>query len=226
MHEDRVDKPEPAQLLEWSSWEKRKGAHFRLPGANVPILFDDPERSELSKKRREVVRRSLVAADAALYRAGFADPASGWRRHLDEASAVDFVLLSELFKNQEAFNTSTYLAQGEGEKWALGPLWDVDLSMGNFHYGPASRLPGPMLAERDWALRLYADPAFVAAVADRWQELRAAGLRQTLLGDVAMIAKTTRRHRCRGSQLPSLAGAGQGDLAESARCGQPEDVRQ
>jgi len=104
-------------------------------------------------------------------------------------SAVDFVLLNELFKNQEAFNTSTYLAQGEGEKWSLGPLWDVDLSMGNFSYGPASVLPGPMLAKRDWALRLYADPAFVAAVAARWQELRAAGLREALLADVAMIAK-------------------------------------
>jgi len=188
LHEDRVDKPEPAQLLEWSAWSKRKGMDFRLPGADVPILFDDPERSELGKARRKAVRRSLVAADTALYGATFADPVSGWRRHLDEASAVDFVLLNELFKNQDGFNTSTYLARGKGEKWTLGPIWDVDLAMGNFAYGPASVVQGSMLAERGWAERLYADPAFVAAVAARWRELRDAGLREALLADVAKNA--------------------------------------
>lgn len=185
--EDRIDLPEPAQLVEWTSWAQsvRKGVDFRLPGADVPILFDDPERADLSRKRRASVRRSLVAADRALYGPAFADPAVGWRRHLDEASAIDFVLLNELFKNHEGFLSSTYLAKGAGGPWSLGPIWDFDVSMGNYKYAPAGVVDGPMLAARNWAERLYADPAFVAAVAARWRSLRAVGLRETLLADVA-----------------------------------------
>ena len=74
------------------------------------------------------------------------------------------MLLNELFKNQDAFRASTYLARGAGGRWALGPVWDFDISMGNSDYGPSSVLEGSMLEERVWAQQLYRDPAFVRAV--------------------------------------------------------------
>ena len=114
LHGDRVDLPEPAQLLEWTSWNqsKTKGRDVRLPASVVPVVFEDPDRDEMRRERREKVRRSISAADRALYSPAFTDPAAGWRRHIDEPSAVDFALTSELFKNQDAFYASTYLAWG------------------------------------------------------------------------------------------------------------------
>jgi hypothetical protein len=191
LHDDRVDLPEPAHLMEWTfSYQARtKGRYFRLPVSEYFLLFEDPERKDLGRQRRARVRGSLGAAERALYGDGFRDPATGWRRHIDERAAVDFVLLNELFKNQDAFHASTYLARGAGGRWELGPVWDFDISMGNADYGPSATLEGSMLEERAWASRLYRDPAFVAAVAARWEELRAGGLRRALLRDVAQHAR-------------------------------------
>jgi len=179
----RVELEQPATLLEWTFdfQARRKGAFFRLPVTRRPILFADPERGELSRGRRRAVQRSLAAAERSLYGRRFRDPARGWRAHIDEPAAIDFVLLNELFKNEDAFHASTYLARGGGGRWQLGPVWDFDISMGNSDYGPSRLLTGSMLARRDWAERLYRDRAFIAALAARWRELRAGGLRRDLL---------------------------------------------
>ncbi|WP_257955293.1 CotH kinase family protein [Nocardioides sp. B-3] len=117
---------------------------------------------------------------------------SGWRPHLDESAAVDYVLVNELFKNRDAFYSSTYLTGSAGSPRVLGPVWDFDISSGNDFRGAARFPRGSMLADRPWVERLYADPAFVSAPAARWQELRAGGLREELLGSVAGNARTLR----------------------------------
>jgi hypothetical protein len=190
LHDRRIDLPEPAQLLEWTfGWQARqKGRSFRLPVSGYHLLFEDPERSDLSRKRRAAVRASVAAAERSIHANDFRDPTRGWRAHIDEAATVDYLLLNELFKNQDAFHASTYLARGAGGKWQLGPVWDFDISMGNSDYGPSSVLEGSMLDRRSWAGRLYRDPALVDAIARRWRALRAAGLRRAVLGSVGRHA--------------------------------------
>jgi hypothetical protein len=134
------------------------------------------------------VRRSFAAAERALHGDAFRDPRTGWRAHIDEAAAVDYVLVNELFKNQDAFSASTFLARGAGGRWQFGPVWDFDISMGNSDYGPSATLEGSMLEDRQWASRLLSDPAFVDAVVARWEGLRARGLRDDLLGSVGAHA--------------------------------------
>jgi CotH kinase protein len=187
---DRIDLPEPAQLLEWTfAFQARtKGHSFALPVSGYRILFEDPERPDLARTRRAQVRRSIGAAERSLYARDFRHPVNGWRSHIDAAAAVDFILINELFKNQDAFHASTYLAQGANGLWQLGPVWDFDISMGNSDYGPSSRLTGSMLRERAWARRFYRDPEFVRAAAARWRDLRADGLRRDLLRSVARHA--------------------------------------
>ena len=92
---DRIDLAEPAQLLEWTFryQARQKGRYFRLPVSGYHNLFEDPERKDLPRKRRALVRRSIGAAERAVYR-------GGWRRHLDAGAAVDYVLVNELFKNR------------------------------------------------------------------------------------------------------------------------------
>jgi hypothetical protein len=185
LQKDRIDLPEPAQLLEWTFpfQARKKGHSFGLPIWRYRVLFEDPERSDLSRKRRAQVRRSIAATERAIYRL------DGWRRHLDEASAVDFILVNELFKNQDAFHASTFLARGAGGLWQLGPVWDFDISAGNSDYGASATLKGSMLDRRPWARRLYADAAFVRAMTRRWRELRAGGLRQDLLSSAGRYAR-------------------------------------
>jgi CotH kinase protein len=113
-----------------------------------------------------------------------------------KAAAVDFAIVNELFKNQDAFHASTYMALAE--KLVLGPVWDFDISSGNSNYGASRRLEGWMLDRRDWAERLYRDRSFRQAMAARWRELMARGLRARLRATVdeqvrAAIGRNFRR---------------------------------
>jgi hypothetical protein len=116
---------------------------------------------------------------------------AGWRRYLDEASAVAYVLHAELFKNQDAFYSSTYFEPEDG-KLQLGPVWDFDLSAGNT-IAPAMSAPdGWLLPGRPVVARLLADPAFQAALRARWRELRANGLLEHLLASADRHARKLR----------------------------------
>ncbi|HYI19169.1 MAG TPA: CotH kinase family protein [Solirubrobacteraceae bacterium] len=196
LHDDRIDVEEPGQLVEWTfGWQVRQKRErsFRLPVSGYHILFEDPERDDLGPERIRAVRAELSAAERALYGDGFRRPATGWRAHLDEGAAVDFLLVNELFKNQDAFRASTYLHRPEDGRWTLGPVWDFDISMGNSDYGESARLRGPMLAKRSWGGRFYEDPALVAAMRARWRELREGGLKGWLLRTVDQTAGRLRR---------------------------------
>jgi hypothetical protein len=82
------------------------------------------------------------AAERALYGPG------SWRAHIDEAAAVDYVLLQELFKNQDAYLGSTYVAVVEG-KLVFGPLWDFGIAGGNAGRG-VSLTRWPVLRQPLW----------------------------------------------------------------------------
>jgi hypothetical protein len=141
-------------------------------------VWEDPERGDLSRSEAQDLAGSVRAAERALYGRG------SWRKRIDEASAVDFALVNELFKNEDGFHASTYLAL-RGGKLHFGPVWDFDIALGNSNYGPSRRLRGWMLRERDWAERLYRDRRFTARMEARWRELRSRGLRRFVLGVVS-----------------------------------------
>ena len=155
-----------------------KAPSFRTPVRNRPIVWEDPERGDLSRARAQALARRVRAAERALYGGG------GWRERIDVASAVDFALVNELFKNEDGFHASTYMAL-RGGKLHLGPVWDYDISMGNSDYGESRKLRGWMLIGRDWAERLYRDERFTDRMATRWRALRRAGLRRDVLAIVA-----------------------------------------
>jgi hypothetical protein len=142
--------------------------------------------------REAEVRRSWITAHVAsfehvLYGRDFRAAEDGWRRYLDAAAAVDYVLLQELFKNQDAFLSSTFAHKPSGEKLVLGPLWDFDVALGNSNYGRSATVSGWLLtprAARAWASRLYDDPRFLDALERRWREVRQQGLVEGLLRQV------------------------------------------
>jgi hypothetical protein len=156
-----------------------KDPSFRTPVKRRPIVWADPERPDLSRREAGAIARRVRGAERALYGRG------SWRRFIEEASAIDFALVNELFKNEDGFHASTFMSLHDDGRLRLGPVWDFDIAMGNSTYGPSRRLGGWMLARRDWAERLYRDRAFARGMARRWRELRAAGLRRQVMRTVA-----------------------------------------
>ena len=111
------------------------------------------EPDEAGERESRRARAAVAALEASL-------GGPGWRAHLDERSAVDYVLLTELLKNQDAFHRSTFVHQRASGRLALGPVWDFDLSAGNVTYPPAAPPEGWLLGDRAWAGALLADPGF------------------------------------------------------------------
>ena len=162
----------------------RGGGHFRGPVSGLPYEFKDPDRGDIQGDQRRFITSYVAAAERALQ-------AGTWREHVDEAAAVDHLLLQELFKNRDAFTRSTHLVKGSDTKLLFGPLWDMDRSMGDPHLGADAGPTGFVSPGRPWAGALLADAAFRQRVVARWRELRAAGLLESLMADVAAAERST-----------------------------------
>jgi hypothetical protein len=181
-------------------------AHFpSLTGQR--LIHADPEPEEAGPGPTRRIRHHLRAFEAALHGPAFADPAAGWRAHLDEASAVDHVLLHELLKNQDAFHASLFVHKPARGRLRLGPAWDFDIAMGNSDFGESARVAGWMTAGRPWAGRLLQDPGFARALAARWRGLRAAGLREHALALVDANAGRLRGAQARNFERWPILGA-------------------
>lgn len=134
---------------------------FLTPVRRRPIVWEDPERGDLSKRRAIALARPVRSAERALYGRG------RWKRRIDAVSAADFALINELFKNQDAFHASTYFSLHADGRLRMGPVWDFDISMGNSTYGPSRLRRGWMLEYRDWAERMYNDRSFIRRMGAR-----------------------------------------------------------
>ena len=157
--------------------------HFRGPVSALPYEFKDPDRGDLEDGQRRYITGFVGDAERALQ-------AGAWRDHVDEATAVDHLLLQELFKNRDAFVRSTFLVKGSDTKLQFGPLWDMDRSMGDPHTGDHAAPHGFVSPGRPWVGGLLGDAAFRERVAARWRELRAQGLLENLLNDLAAAERS------------------------------------
>ena len=149
---------------------------FTTPVQNQPVVYKDPNRDDLSRRRATWIRDYVSRFERRLYGDQFSDRQRGYRRYLDMGAAVDFVLLNELFRNGDTFRVSTHMHKGVGGKLVLGPLWDFDHAIGNSNYPEYNPTTGWQYSAFLWAGRLYADPAFRGKMATRWRELRDQGL--------------------------------------------------
>jgi len=159
---------------------RSKGTHFTTPVKRRPIVYDEPELEDLSGREGRYIRGAVRRAERALY----SPRRAAWRAHLDPDAAVDHVLLQELFRNVDAFHASTYLVKGAGSKLALGPIWDLDLSMGNSTFTTSRYVRGWWTRDRDWAEQMWRESAFRRDLSRRWRELRAQVLRAAVLTSV------------------------------------------
>jgi hypothetical protein len=139
----------------------------------------DPERTQLKRAEAAWIASYVAAAErSAAARDG------SWRATVDEAAAVDYLLLQELFKNFDAFHRSTFLAKGADRPLVFGPVWDFDRSMGLDLTGGVADAHGWITPGRPWAGDLLADGAFTDRLVARWRELREGDVLGHVLRDV------------------------------------------
>lgn len=98
---------------------------FFLRG-DAGYVFDTPEVSELSLGERKELTDFMKKVDDAVYRSNEQELKS----LIDVDSFVSAYIIHELLKDCDMVTGSTYFYRKDGILYA-GPIWDMDLSMGN-----------------------------------------------------------------------------------------------
>ncbi|WP_437486806.1 CotH kinase family protein [Sorangium sp. So ce1014] len=137
-------------------------------------------------------------------------PIGDYSAYIDVPSFIDYLIISELTFNVDAYVRSCYYHKDRDQKLKAGPLWDYNFALG----GVGAQSPTPesngetgwrFSGQRNvnnWYQKLTADPAFMAQVRTRYTALR-----QTLLSEAAID------QRMNGLSAP-LAQAAARDLAK------------
>jgi hypothetical protein len=189
-----------------------------------------PEWDEINVPGRMVQRSYLEGYVRefldAIGTSNFTSPRTGqpYRELIDVPSFIDHNLINALFKNVDALRISAYFYKPQGERLFAGPVWDFDRSSGTPFDDPTYGAPRAMEA-REWAredgthplmwgfwARLFADPAFKTAHAQRWDQLAAGPMSvpaiHRLIDDLAVqLRESQARHFARWPEMPATGGS-------------------
>lgn len=115
------------------------------------------------------IQNYLNETETALFGPNFTDTAVGYRQYLDVPSFVDWYLINEITKNNDAiFYASCYMNMAPGGKLKMGPIWDFDLALGNVSYNNNFDPTGLWVSRSSWMARLFQDTFFVHQVQQRF----------------------------------------------------------
>ena len=134
----------------------------------VPLKLKDP--NEVNPDAQKKIKSIIQNAENALYSDDFTDQQNGWRKYFDENSVIDWYIVNELTKNNDAiFHASVFLYYNPTtEKIYLGPNWDFDISCGNINYNDNDNPNGWWVRNSTWIYRMFKDPLFVENLNKRW----------------------------------------------------------
>lgn len=149
--------------------------------ARQTIQYDyhDPKEKDLTSEQQLYIRNYITSFEHLMKEGDYADPVVGYRAYIDVPSFVDFILLSELSKNSDAYRRSSYFYKdrdSRGGKLVAGPVWDFNFSLANANsYGTATtgwNVDRALSFVPFWWPLLFYEPAFAQQLSDRWRMLR------------------------------------------------------
>ena len=150
--------------------ERKDASYWFTTTKKVNFTFKDPD--EVSEDVQEHVKNIVQTAENILYSDIFADEEDGWRKYIDEKSVIDWYVINELSKNNDAqFYSSVYIFyKPTNNKIYLGPNWDFDISFGNVNHNKNDNPSGWWIKNSRWISRMFDDPLFIVNVKNRWNE--------------------------------------------------------
>lgn len=164
---ERVNVGNDGYLLEIDGRATSEDVSFRSPHISQPIVIKEPDTIITDDDKFNYIKDYVNKADEVLYSDNFTDIDEGWQKYIDMDSFVDWFLINEITKNGDAIGySSCYMNMKKGEKIKMGPLWDFDISLGN--YDTITLVEGFWVKYAGWINRMFDDPAFVIRVKERF----------------------------------------------------------
>ena len=163
------------------------------PDGGSTQLYQYPDGTEMISVLRAAQNSYLTnyfnAFYTALTNANWTNPAAGYAQFFDVAAGIDHHLLNVLALNPDAFRLSGYLHKPRNGGITMGPLWDLDISLGTStgdtrpfnprswrgiaYDGGTDYFNASQYYNNAWYHRMFTDPDFWQRYIDRYQELRA-----------------------------------------------------
>lgn len=151
---------------------------FKTDDKQLPIMFKDPDKPTV--EQFAYVKNLYNDAEKVLYSENFRDTNEGYSKYIDVESFINYFIVQELAKNVDGnMRGSCYMAIRKNGKIEMPLVWDFDLAFGNADYitwdlgATSSEYDGWFIKTRaPWFDRFFQDPSFVAALKNRWNELK------------------------------------------------------
>ncbi|CCH00115.1 spore coat protein CotH [Fibrella aestuarina BUZ 2] len=176
------------------SWRSPYGAGLFRRALDIQI--DRPKPEDLADEQFQYIKKYVTDFEDALSGLNYTDPTNGWRKFADEESFIDYLLLSEICKNVDAYRLSAYFYKdrdSKNPKLVMGPIWDYNLTYGNAEYCEGNSVrgwafdhdivcPGDQFQLPFWWKRMLSDLAFGKKVKEKYKALRQTVLTPQRLG--------------------------------------------
>lgn len=157
-------------LLELDGFAHSEPLHFASP-RQMPVTVQYPKNADYAPEQATYIANYFAATENALFSVNFKDPATGWRKYINQASWVDYYIISELTGNSDAW-WSTYMSKERNvDYFVAGPVWDFDIAFNNDNRigNATARLMAEAAHDpKTWINRFMQDETFKAAVKVRW----------------------------------------------------------
>jgi hypothetical protein len=176
-----------------------KGDHnlwyaFKDPDETTKLSDGTLDPEGVTPAKTAAMKKKIERFEDVLYGKNFADPVNGWRKYLDEDSAVDYYLESEFIKNWDGdFFLSTFFFTPDyadpSAKLFMGPIWDLDRSAASKTDAGNHPVTSPKgwwldgsgtahasshdVHKTHWFTRITKDKQFQKALKARWAEKKA-----------------------------------------------------
>jgi len=137
----------------------------------VPFTVKSPE--DITAAQLNYIKNYIQETENTLYSLHFADTVTGYNKYINTESFINWYLVNELMKNNDAvFYSSVFIYKDRNAKLSMGPVWDFDLALGNITHNGNNVPTGFWVKNAAWINRLFDDPAFVQKVKARWNTLK------------------------------------------------------
>ncbi|RVU02731.1 hypothetical protein EOD41_01975 [Mucilaginibacter limnophilus] len=168
--DNSADKITGGYLLEWDE-RLDEAVWFRTEIANAPFTIKSPE--DITDAQLAYIKGYIQDTENTLFSDNFKDPVNGYVKYINVDSFINWYIVQELMKNQDAMSfSSIYFYKDRGGKLSMGPLWDFDLAAGNVDYSDAVNPTGWWIRSGPWFGRLFQDPVFRTKVKTRWNAIK------------------------------------------------------
>ncbi|MES1195785.1 MAG: CotH kinase family protein [Steroidobacter sp.] len=155
-------------------------ANFRLDedtnwitNQNVPVSMHDPD--PIAPQQLSYIQQYLQTTENSVYSGASEDDPDGYGQFIDVDSFINWFIVNELFKNNDAnFWASVWMYKDRDKPLFIGPVWDFDIGAGNINYNGSDNPSGWRIHDGPWYGKLFADPVFAGKVKARWNAVKAA----------------------------------------------------